>query len=219
MTLSSEHSGPTMLFERNISPIVSRRLALGLGAALAVAGRASTAWAAGATDQATAFLTGMIKDLTGVVNSGASNADKAVGLQKIIDKAVDVNGIARFCLGRFWRTASPDEQKQYVELFHKVLLKNITSKVADYNGVDITIQKTFTRDDGIVVSTSVVRPNNPPAKVDWLLNDGGANPLVIDVIAEGTSLRLTQRNDYSSFLTQNANSVTKLIDALKAQAS
>ena len=208
-----------MLFERNISPIISRRLLLGLGAALAMAGTASVAWADGATDRATSFMSDVIKELSGVVNGGDSNADKAVGLQKIIDKAVDVNGIARFCLGRFWRTASPDEQKRYVELFHKVLLKNITGKVADYNGVNITIQKTFSRDDGMVVSSTVVRPNEAPAKVDWLLNTDAANPLIVDVIAEGTSLRLTQRNDYSSFLTQNANSVSKLIDALKAQAN
>ncbi len=207
-----------MLFERNIVPNLSRRLVLGLGAACAVAGSSSLARAEAATDQATAFMTGMIKELTGLVNSSAANADKAAGLQKIIDKAVDVNGIGRFCLGRFWRTATPDEQKQYIELFHKVLLKNITSKVADYNGVDISIQKTTARDDGVVVTTAVVRPNNAPAKVDWLMNGDAANPLIVDVIAEGTSLRLTQRNDYSAFLTQNGNSVTKLIDALKAQA-
>ena len=126
-----------MLFERNIVPNLSRRLVLGLGAACAVAGSSSLARAEAATDQATAFMTGMIKELTGLVNSSAANADKAAGLQKIIDKAVDVNGIGRFCLGRFWRTASPDEQKQYIELFHKVLLKNITSKVAITGLVDV----------------------------------------------------------------------------------
>ena len=203
--------------KHNISSIFSRRLALGFGAALVLAGRVPMAWAESATDKSTAFITQMIGELTGLVNSKISDAEKAAGLQKLIDKAVDVNGIARFCLGRFWRSASPDEQKQYVELFHKVLLKNITSKVADYNGVDISIQKTTSRDDGIVVTTSVVRPNNAPAKVDWLMNGDAVNPLVIDVIAEGTSLRLTQRSDYSSFLSSHSNDVQALLDAMRKQ--
>jgi phospholipid transport system substrate-binding protein len=39
------------------------------------------------------------------------------------------------------------------------------------------------------------------------------------VIAEGTSLRLTQRSDYAAFLSRNGNSVQALIDALKQQAA
>ena len=41
---------------------------------------------------------------------------------------------------------------------------------------------------------------------------------VIDVIAEGTSLRLTQRSDYGAFLGRNNNDVQALINALKKQA-
>ncbi|MDR3523128.1 MAG: ABC transporter substrate-binding protein [Acetobacteraceae bacterium] len=197
----------------------TRRHLMGLSTAVALAICSRAARADSDTDRATAFMTQMVAELIAVVNGSSDTSGKAVALQKIIDKDVDVNGIARFCLGRFWRQASPDEQKQYIELFHKVLLKNITGKVGDYSGVDISIQKTFTRDDGIVVSTSVLRPNNAPAKVDWLMTVESGHPLVIDVIAEGTSLRLTQRNDYSAFLTRNNNSVTALLDALKQQAN
>ena len=45
------------------------------------------------------------------------------------------------------------------------------------------------------------------------------SPRIIDMIAEGTSMRLTQRSDYYAFLAQHNNSVQALIDALKQQAS
>ena len=198
---------------------VSRRALLALAPVAAAVLVAGPARADANADRATAFMTQMIQELTTAVNGGGSTADKAAQLQKIIDKAVDVNGIGRFCLGRFWRTASPDEQKAYIDLFHAVLVKNITGKVGDYAGVQIDIQKTFSRDDGVVVSTTVARSGNAPAKVDWLLSLDSGSPLVIDVIAEGTSLRLTQRNDYSAFLSSHSNSVTALLDALKQQAS
>ena len=123
----------------------TRRHLMGLSTAVALAICSRAARADSDTDRATAFMTQMVAELIAVVNGSSDTSGKAVALQKIIDKDVDVNGIARFCLGRFWRQASPDEQKQYIELFHKVLLKNITGKVGDYSGVDISIQKTFTR--------------------------------------------------------------------------
>jgi phospholipid transport system substrate-binding protein len=49
--------------------------------------------------------------------------------------------------------------------------------------------------------------------------DAEGPPMVIDVIAEGTSLRLTQRCDYASFLSRNGNNVQALIDALRQQAA
>ena len=55
--------------------------------------------------------------------------------------------------------------------------------------------------------------------MDWLVSVDGGGPKIIDVIAEGTSLRLTQRSDYSSYLAHNNNSVQALIDALRQQAS
>jgi phospholipid transport system substrate-binding protein len=49
------------------------------------------------------------------------------------------------------------------------------------------------------------------------LHRGANAPKIIDVIAEGTSLRLTQRQDYASYLTRNNNSVDALIDAMRQQ--
>ena len=49
------------------------------------------------------------------------------------------------------------------------------------------------------------------------MESGG--PKIIDVIAEGMSMRLTQRSDYASFLTRNNGNVGALILALQRQAA
>ena len=56
------------------------------------------------------------------------------------------------------------------------------------------------QDEEAVVSTTVVRPNNPPTAVDWIIANPSGAPKIIDVVAEGTSLRLTQRQDYGVLL-------------------
>ncbi len=39
------------------------------------------------------------------------------------------------------------------------------------------------------------------------------------MIAEGTSLRITQRDDYAAFLSHNGNSVDALLDAMRQEVS
>jgi phospholipid transport system substrate-binding protein len=130
---------------------------------------------------------------------------------------VVVHGVARFCLGRFWRTASSSEQSEYTELFHSVLVNNIAAKLGEYQGVRFTIGRAQQRDDDVVVTTTVERPNNAPTDVDWVIDNSSGSPKIVDVVAEGTSLRLTQRSDYAAYLTRNNNSVQALIQAMRQQ--
>lgn len=170
-------------------------------------------------DQATAFVEQTMKEIAAVVNAPDSLAGKQQKLQVIIDRTVDVDGVARFCLGRFWRTASPGQQNQYLDLFHRVLMINITGKVGEYQGVSFVLGRTLAREGAISVASTVNRPGTAPSKVDWLVSGETGSPRIIDVIAEGTSLRLTQRSDYAAYLAHNNNSVQALIDALRQQAS
>ena len=125
--------------------------------------------------------------------------------------------MAKFCLGRFWRTATPEQQKQYTLLFHSVLVNNITGKLGEYQGVTFSVQQAQAREETTMVATIVERPGNPPTKVEWIISDESGSPRVVDVIAEGTSLRLTQRSDYAAFLSHNNNNIQALIDAMKQQ--
>ena len=74
--------------------------------------------------------------------------------------------MARFCLGRFWRTATPAQQQQYLKLFRDMLVVNIASKLGEYKGVTFTLGTTQDRDAGELVATVVKRPKNPPTHLD-----------------------------------------------------
>jgi phospholipid transport system substrate-binding protein len=168
-------------------------------------------------DKASTFVKATGDRLVAVVNGGGSADTKRSAMTTILTDAVDVDGIARFCLGRFWRTATPAQQTEYVQLFHQVLVNNITAKLGEYQGVSFTMGRARMDGESGVVSTTVNRPNNPATAVDWIVSDPASSPKIIDVVAEGTSLRLTQRQDYASYLTHNNNSVDALIAAMKKQ--
>ena len=169
--------------------------------------------------RASDFVRSLGDRLVAVVNGPGSDREKREKLTQIIDSGVDVDAVARFCLGRFWRMASPDQQKRYTELFNLVMVNNITSKHGDYQGVRFTMGRSQQRDDTDVVSAVVERPNNPPTNVDWIVSNAGGTLKVIDVVAEGTSLRLTQRQDYASYLGRNNNSIDALINAMRQQVA
>jgi phospholipid transport system substrate-binding protein len=189
---------------------------LASGALLAIGalpGRAS----AQTPDQALAFIQQAGKDLTGVINGAGSADAKQAQLKQIVDKLVDVDNVARFCLGRFWRTATPPQQTEYLQLFHQVLQKNIAGKLGDYQGVTFVVGRAAPRDGAVGIASIVTRPGTAPANVEWIVSSASGSPRIIDLVAEGTSLRLTQRSDYASYLSQNNNNVGALIDAMRQQ--
>ncbi len=176
------------------------------------------AWAL-APAQATQFIDQTARELIAVIDAGAPVAQKRAQLQQIIDRAVAVDQVARFCLGRHWRSATPQQQQQYVQLFHRVLLNSITGHLGDYKGITYSLGRAVPGDGGMQVPSVMNRPGQPPANLTWVVSDEAGSAKIVDVVAEGTSLRLTQRSDYDSYLNRNGGNVQALITAMQRQAS
>jgi phospholipid transport system substrate-binding protein len=169
--------------------------------------------------QAASFIRDVGQKLVHIVDSDAGAQQKDAALQQVIDSDVDVSGIAKFCLGQYWRMATATQQQQYETLFRKVLMISIGARLGEYRGVRFTVGRTTARAEGDVVASTINAPNKAPAQVDWVVKTVGGNQKIVDVIAEGTSLRLTQRDDYGSFISQHNQSVQALIDALRKQVA
>lgn len=168
--------------------------------------------------EATQFIDQTAKQLIAVIDSPTPMSQKRIQLQQIIDRAVAVDEVGRFCLGRHWRTATPAQQQEYLRLFHTVLLNSITGHLGEYKGITYTLGRATAGEGGVQVPSVMNRPGQPPANLTWLVSSN-SSPKIIDLIAEGTSMRLTQRSDYDSFLNHNAGNIQALLDAMKRQAS
>lgn len=166
---------------------------------------------------ATGFVVKLGSELVGVIDGPGTYEEKKRRLQPVIERAVDVEGIGRFSLGRFWRTATPEQQVQFSRLFHDVLLNNIFGKIGEFQGVTFTPTTTTQREADTLVGTLIRRPNQQPNNVQWVVNSINGGLKIVDVVAEGTSLRLTQRSDYAAYLARNNNNVDALIAAMKQQ--
>ena len=169
--------------------------------------------------RATSFIQATGEELVAAINAaGASVAQRRERVAQILRRAVDVEGVGRFILGRWWRNATAEQQQEYLQLFEQVLIRNLSARFGEFQGVRFSLGRTQARtEEDALVSTIVERPGNPAFGLDWRVAEVGGQPKVVDVIAEGTSLRLTTRSEYSSVVTRNGGSVAALLTAMRQQ--
>jgi phospholipid transport system substrate-binding protein len=177
-------------------------------------GPMGSAWAQSG-EQAIGFVTATSDQLVAIVNSVDSPLEKRRRLQAVLTSNVDVDGIARFCLGRYWQTATPEQQAEYVALFHDLLVDKIAGHLGDYKGVAVTVGLARAGADSQIVTTRVDRPGTDASRVDWVVGTINGSPQIVDLLAEGTSLRLTQASDFSGYLARNRSSVAALIVGMR----
>ncbi|MBL6456156.1 ABC transporter substrate-binding protein [Belnapia sp. T6] len=193
-----------------------------IGAALtltAIAGLARPALAQADIGRAANFIQTTGQEMVAAVNDQSRDvAARRQRVAAILRRAVDVDGVGRFIIGRWWRQASAQEQQEYQKLFEETLIRNLSSRFGEYQGVRFSLGRSQQRtEDDVLVNTVIERPNMAPFSLDWRVAEIGGQPKIVDVIAEGTSLRLTQRSEYSSVIQRNNGSVGALLQAMRGQ--
>jgi phospholipid transport system substrate-binding protein len=134
--------------------------------------------------------------------------------ESILNRNFDMDRIAQFSLGRYWRAASDSEKREYVLLFNQMVIDVYNRRFTDYSGQELSVTGAREAGRGDIIVTSQIVGSGQPISVDWRLRNGK----VIDVIVEGVSMSVTQRNDFASIIQRNGGTVQSLIDYLKKQS-
>lgn len=170
-------------------------------------------------NRATAFVNKAGQDLVTAINDQRLNqTQRRDRVASVLRNAIDIEGTGRFILGRYVRQASPAELQDYLKLFDEIIIRNLSSRFGEYRGVKFSLGRSQQRtEEDALVSTLVERPNTPSFTLDWRVAEINGQPKVVDVIAEGTSLRLTTRSEYAAVIQRNSGRVASLLDAMRGQ--
>jgi phospholipid transport system substrate-binding protein len=170
-------------------------------------------------NRATAFVNKAGQDLVTAINDQRLNqTQRRDRVASVLRNAIDIEGTGRFILGRYVRQASPGELQDYLKLFDEIIIRNLSSRFGEYRGVQFSLGRSQQRtEEDALVSTQVDRPNTPTFTLDWRVAEINGQPKVVDVIAEGTSLRLTTRSEYAAVIQRNGGRVAALLDAMRGQ--
>ena len=111
----------------------------------------------------------------------------------------DFERITALAMGRNWRQASPEQQKQLVDQFRTLLVRTYSGALSQYR--DQTIDFKPLRADAnatdVNVRTEVVRPGQQPVQIDYGLAKGANGWKVYDVIVGGVSLVTNYRDEFN----------------------
>ena len=198
------------------SAFLSLALALGTAAAPALA---ATATAAAAATAAPTAPDALIQELGNQATSisqdkGLSDDQRTEKFRAILARHMDTQAMAQVALGRFWAKASEAERADYVATYRDYLIKVYGRRLRDLGDsrVELAASRQVGADD-VIVDTRLVSGADVIPLSFRVLKRAGAN-LIIDVLAEGTSILVTQREEFAAVI-KASGSVAGLTEKLK----
>ncbi len=155
------------------------------------------------TDQAGVFVQGLGDKVVKVITDTKMNdSQKSQKLEDFFITTVDVDWVAKFVAGRYWREASQEQQKNYIERYKKFLVNSYVSKFKQYTGQKMIVGKSVMESEGeYLVETTIQDADSKSYQVSYKLRQEKDNKFKIyDIIAEGVSMITTQRSEFGSIL-------------------
>jgi len=190
---------------------MTRRLFLAILWLLIGSASLTTASNAVAAD-ASVFMNKLWDQTVEVLSKKSPSAERLARFRQLFQADFDVPGIARFVLGRYWRSASEQEQQEYLKLFEDYVVFVYGTRLSSFNGETFKVRGSRTDDSGTIVSTDIISPKGEaPIKVDWRLITDHGSFRINDVIIEGISMLVTQRSEFASVIQRHGGHVGELL--------
>ena len=151
-------------------------------------------------------------------------AQATARLLDIVERRASVQQLTRFAAGRHWNAMSPDEQAAFTRAFSRYLAATYAENFRRIEGrVDDLRRQVRIRGTedagakGVVVRTEMLPPGTAPISVDWLVSDRSGRIEVADLIVEGISMAITQREVVGAMLDARGGDVALSVSDLERQ--
>ncbi|MDE2344384.1 MAG: ABC transporter substrate-binding protein [Betaproteobacteria bacterium] len=158
----------------------------------------------------------------------AVKTDKAIqagdrsSAYKLIDQKVlphfDFERMTRLAVGRNWRQAAPEQQKQLVVGFRDLLVRTYASSLSQYKDQVVQIKGTDTQpgDSEAVVHTLIVPSGGQSIPIDYSMEKANSDWKVYDIRVDGVSLVTNYRSEFTDIVRRGG--VDGLIKALEEKS-
>ena len=201
--------------------MISRRLALAVGAFAAVAAMPLVADAATDPSSAAATVSSFYDTLLSVMKEGPSLGFKGRydRLNPTVRMAFDFPLMTRLMVGPQWTSLTPAQQQQLVAAFSDFSAATYASRFDDYSGERFQVDpKPTSSNGGVIIHTKLVKSDGEPVELDYLLRDSDGAWRIIDVYLSGTVSELaTRRSEFSSVLRRGGPEA--LVDVLQQKTA
>lgn len=208
LKISDQHMMSRSTFLRSLSALLVA-LTLGISAAQAQ------------TDENAKKFIGALaqRAISTVADHQLSEIDRDEQFRKLFVSSFDIPEIGRFVLARYWRVATPEQQKDFLSLFEDITVLTWAKRFQDYNGESLeTLSATKEGERNWIVDSHILRNQGPQIPVQWRLketDDGSFR--IIDIVVEGVSMAITHRSDYASAMQSNGGKIDGLLAIMRTK--
>ena len=129
----------------------------------------------------------------------------------------DFERITALAMGRNWRQASPEQQKQLVDQFRALLVRTYSGALTQYRDqtMDYKPLRADPNANEVTVRTEVVRSGQAPVQIDYGMEKTSSGWKVYDVIVGGVSLVTNYRDEFNEQIKNGG--IDGLIKTLQAK--
>lgn len=126
----------------------------------------------------------------------------------------DTTRMTALAMGRNWRSATPEQQKQLTEQFQTLLIRTYSNALTNYRDNAMTYKplRMNPGDTDVVVRTEVTRPGQAAVQIDYSMEKTADGWKAYDVVVAGVSLVTNYREEFNDVV--KSSGVDGLIKAL-----
>jgi phospholipid transport system substrate-binding protein len=134
---------------------------------------------------------------------GTPFTDRYLALAPVIEQVFDLDAVLAASVGLSWATLPEAQKAQLATAFRRYTISSYVSNFDSYNGQTFQVLPSVRAvvNGEVVVRTRLVRANNSPVKLDYVMRSGPAGWQVVDVLTDGSiSCVAVQRSDFRELL-------------------
>jgi phospholipid transport system substrate-binding protein len=168
--------------------------------------------------QARAFIEKLADQAIGALTEpGVSREEREARARVLLNENFAVPTIAQWVLGRYWRSATPEERRQYLELFEDLIIVTYVDRFTRYSGEDLKVTRTVRAEDGgdVLVYSEISRGGGQPFEVTWRVRERDGGFKIVDVYVEGVSMGQTQRSEFASVIQNSGGKISGLLEEMR----
>ena len=144
------------------------------------------------------------KGLTVLKEPSLSGTEKTQERRQALWKEISIvfnfEEMSKRALGQHWKKRSPEEKKEFVELFTNILKDAYIGKTDTYNGEKVVLLREKQDSDYAVVQTKFITKNGTEIAVDYSMLNNSGEWKIYDVIIEGVSMINNYRSQFNNIL-------------------
>lgn len=137
-------------------------------------------------------------------------------VEEVLVPNIDIPTITRKVMGKYWKTASADQQTRFMKEFQTYMTRFYAKAFASYKDqvIEFPSDQPLLEDNNqlAVIKTKIVQPDGRVIPVDYKLKLDANSWKVVDIVIEGISLVINNQKQYSQLIAQEGldTVITKL---------